>query len=575
MNLCSIIVALSIWLFLASTGRHNTWLVSRVKRCKGVEPLNCLRRLARLCWICFPFAGSVYGQPFSYERSFPDIFTYFDPSSTRKPIGASMASDAVVAFQRFAFNIANGTGTGFLIRTFRSDNKVGLCLTGHQIQGILGRVPVEGEMIPFNQYIYMKYLGKDSVSQGKHYSRTTNYVQGYLDVGELKAYFLDDLTGEDIALVLVDKGKLPVVSYTELGYDFSDVWEAAARYYTIGHPYYYPQCIADNLNRIAAHRVYGPTVASFWATTDGPNAVAPGWSGGPLITRTFKASASPVARGVLTECANFKDEVFSPDGSENKPYCLISRYCKINRIEPAIRQHCWRQSDSSQISASAIYKQSATVDNTAFATPYTENRVLNSLGSFLSSSGALIETLPYYGQKGVTNIMSFYLRGKFLKTLNFPIPNRYPFAPYANYEWVVSLVGEIVELGGGFSYTALDNSELNVAAVTTDSLSITTTAHSFLSGKIPTDDDEIVEGGNSTVYPNPSGDGIFYISIPPEAGQCRLTVHSSDGRRVFEALDISSSPYRLDLSAFSKGAYVLVLSSKGTGEKLVRKLIIL
>jgi len=515
-------------------------------------------RLFRLCFrfsllmFCCCMLANGFAQPYGPLKSRSDLYTYFNPADLNMPDGSIAVSDAIVYLSKSYFwGVFNEAGTSFLIRTPGNDEKVGLVLTGHQIYSYLGRDPVIGETIRFDSYIYMKYLGKDSMVNGIHYNRVSGYAAGYLDEGELKAYFRSTQTRSDIALVMIDRRKLPpVASYNELGYYLGNVPDSRTIFYTIGHSSLYPQLIADSLNLT---NTYSEVL---FMGGRGHYAVGQGSSGSPVINRPANAGDAWSVNGVISAIflpyiTPVSDVAYSDEIYTSSHNIIMS---KINKLEPAIRQYCWKKSDSSQISNSHSYEQHETVDNSVNQVPYEAPQSISSINSFLSSTNAITQKVQYYGQQAALDAVSFYLRCKTLHVLNFPLPNKYPAAPYADLNWVVSLVGEEIEIGPGFEYQASDSSELNVATINGVGPSgaarrIGPSDKSVLSDNLFRRDDLF------TVYPNPSPEGIFNI-MSSLGGQYEIIITGMDGRVIYRS-DFEGNLFRVQLSGVARGMYML------------------
>lgn len=543
-----------------STGPQLMYAVAKKIRSHNLIKLPAVCLLL-LCLSVAGFAQVTYP---TFTRS--DIYTFFDPGSRNMPAGSAMAAGAVMCIQRI-YDGFQETGTGFLIRTPDDKGKVGLMLAGHHIRAILGRDGIIGETIPFNAKIALNYRAKDSLSDGRHYTQLTSLASGFLDVGELKGYIMDENTQADIALVLIDKEKLPVASYSELGYDFSDIWDATARYYSISHTSFYPQLITDNME-IVRRSLYRVNL-----TATAPYAIGGAGSGAPLISRPVNATDVWAVRGVFVSIyeplinppknIGYNDDIYHSSYS--------SAFSKINLLESAIRQYCWKKTDSNQIATSASYKQSVTVNNPGIAA-FQADRRFGSIDDLLSSAGAIIERQLIYHQQTAIDMVSYYLRCKTLQSLNFPVPNKYPAAPFANLGWLVSLVGQTIEMNAGFEYTASDNSELNAATMNTvtessDAAMRKTTAETFAK-----DTNETTGTTEFKVYPNPASDGLFHVSLPLE-GYYRAVVRNLEGKEVYQAT-CNTNPFQLNLSAVVRGTYLLQLFDQKNAKAVYQQLIV-
>ena len=519
-----------------------------------------LLKIKGLLLLLCAFTQQVQAQPMSVPQdSYPDYFTYYNPANADMPAGADVASKGIILLS----NNVSLNSTAFLIWTLRNDNKVCMCLTGHQIDELHNNtVPGTGSSIFFNTEIYMDYLGKDSLIQtygnSMHLNTATGMSKGYLDIAELVAYFNDTASGRDIALVLVDKDKLPKASFSALGYDFNNGnlnW-IGAQYYSIGHPYNYQQRIQKSLT-ITANDPYFVKAITYL-----PFAGGAGSSGSPLINHPSAPYASWSARGVLSYGVSpfsyFSDPLFG-----NLFSFFNARFTKIGVIENEIRRYCWRQNDSALISSSGNYKQPMLVSNVGSLSAYSQNQTVTIASSIVSSSAAFTQTLP-----GTASIKATYLKANVCNISGFTLPTTYPGGTN---HWMVTIAAKQINLSPEFSYTALGSAELHLASVVVSS----STARMAMSSGIGQQQVAHTTSAGITVYPNPSANGVFKISFPSAEEQYRLVVYSTDGRQVYAAESITGgNPYRLNISGLPRGAYVLAIYRRGAGEKLFGKTIV-
>lgn len=120
---------------------------------------------------CFHADGQV--------ESFPGFFTYYDPANPNLPIGSDTTSNAILYYDRAIQSGGLKHGTMFLINTFRDDDTVCVCMTGHQAvdffpDGHATLAPFSGN---FN--VAMKYLGKDSLANINGYNYFINHTVSF------------------------------------------------------------------------------------------------------------------------------------------------------------------------------------------------------------------------------------------------------------------------------------------------------------------------------------------------------------------------------------------------------------
>jgi hypothetical protein len=75
------------------------------------------------------------------------------------------------------------------------------------------------------------------------------------------------------------------------------------------------------------------------------------------------------------------------------------------------------------------------------------------------------------------------------------------------------------------------------------------------------------------VFPNPSADGIFNLSLTsPATGQTKISVCDVDGKIIYEKEILSGNKnYSIDLQQFPEGVYFLTVSD-ATGNKVIKLL---
>jgi hypothetical protein len=448
------------------------------------------------------------------------------------------------------------SGTAGLISTFRKDSLVCLITTAHEAKSLNGGVlPGIGEPIYINSDIYMNYLGTDSISQNTHYTKIKSYKKGFLSVGILGGYvFEEDSTTADIALLLIERTQLPVSDPVAVGYTTDNNNEPDSSYYMLSHAHFYPQLLSNNL------AITGKTPTYWDLQTALPDAAGHGSSGALLIKKPSNALSPWYACGVqssLTEEEIHLDtEHFVATTYSTKP-----RITRIDVLASAIKKYCW-QGDSAKVSLSGSYKIAQQIDNTSALNPYTQERSFTAAADLTSSTGTTSKPIGSAVQSSYTKCSTCNL-GAFAMPVTYPGNNR---------AWKAVIVApQQINVYPGFSFDATGQSELHLSSVIIGSTTST------ISKSIPINisgNRDSLKAENFVVYPNPSGDGVFYISFPGSAAGGLLTLSSMEGKQIYKGNMGNTNPYKLELSSLSKGTYVLNIYHPKTGEILFNKLIV-
>jgi len=489
---------------------------------------------------------AVNGQPVNLPvESRPDLFTYFNPAATNIPFEAVNVSKAIIHLNSFIDEWTPSTGakaSAFLIRTFRDDNKICMCLTGHQIKELIPNgTPIVGNPVPFNSDIYMDYLGEDEIVNGAHHNKTINFSKAFLSAVTLMAYYGDVQGGKDAALVLIDKNQLPSALVGTLGYDFDDNNWANSTYYSIGHPNNYPQRIADDF---VFQQDQGSSVQ---LSGQLPYAVGFGNSGSPLLTRPAAAAGS--VKGIFSQASGYQNYLghLKSDFSTNYfQYATTGYFTKLGVLETAIRNHCWKKADSAGIAANGSYRQTITVDNSSTVNAYHRDFTLSSASSLTQSSSSLFSESSSDEEYSRLNADNCSVGG-------FLLPTTYPGG---NKPWRVTIAAQQVNVSPDFSYTASGNAELELSTVV---VSATSTQTARLTDS---QSNNIADKNNSlfTVYPNPSTSGIYHIKLPAN-GEFSVVVYSLGGSEIYRA-SCNANPFTIQLPQTARGTYVLNIYAK-------------
>lgn len=497
-----------------------------------------LKHLCLFLLLAFQQGRSVAQPDRSILESRPDLFTFFTPGNPGNPFNADMISKGVMQLD------AGLSGTAFPIRTFRDDDKVCVCLTGHQVTAYNhdNRVVIRGKTIDLNTDVYMNLLGKDSLANGVHYTSFTGFSKSFIKSATVLEHFDYDLAGKDAALILVDKKDLPAEEFAMLGYSFeNDYWDRPEYWYSIAHPHRYPQRIADSMTYMSD---YNPDMVFF--STRKPYVLAEGGSGAPLMIR-LNNTATPV-KGIfsriggippylLTFYAHIRDRYYS-----EKFYASTRITCtKIGVLEQAIRNHCWKKADSAAIAASSSYRETVLTDNKNNTNSYKQNSIVSAVATLMA--------LAQYTE-AINAVQHTTLHANVCDIGGFTLPTTYPGG---SQPWAVAIAAKQINVGNDFNYTADGNSELQLATVVINAASSTARK----TDDVTSTETNVNNRSNDRfkVYPNPSPEGIFHIALPA-AGSFSAAIHSLDGKSVYRT-NCTGNPFTLRLGNLARGSYVL------------------
>lgn len=494
------------------------------------------------------------------KESFPDYFTYYNPVAPNVPAGSDTASKAIM-FSVARTEITGNTGTLFLINTFRDDDTICACLTGHQMDAFFPNANVTPGPFSGNFDLYMNYRGKDSLAviNGVNYSlnRTIGFSKGVATGGELVAYYYDPLqpsVSPDIALILLDKRQLPVSSYATLGYDFGNSnWETE-QYYSINHPHIWPQRIQDNLTfawRGASRVEY---------TTSLPFSTGNGSSGGPLIKKTTGPGDEWYVRGLVSRGnGSSGGTVYDWLTDAHLNYFTHASFTKIATIATEIKRHCWKNRDTNDILNNGLHRRSVLVNNAANIAPFSQKRAISSAADVMAAA---------YSGPVKKRILSAYIPADQCNISAFTLPAVYPGSTDF---WQVTVAAKDIIVGADFSYTPTDQSELNLSTVIIDGSAAGSLFRKGDSTPSVADKMPHKTADEFKVYPNPSPDGIFNLALP-DTGQYSVAVYSMEGKKIYES-NCTENPFRLQLPQTARGNYVLQVYAAGNKKAVYSQLI--
>lgn len=498
---------------------------------------------------------AVHNEAKGQGESFPGYFTYYNAQSVNKPPGSDTASKAIIFYIKDTGPSTSGQGTMFLINTFRDDDTICACLTGHQVSAFFpdgnARPGPFGGPIP----LLMNYQGKDSLAtiNGASYylNQIISHSVGVAAGGELVTFNYDTSlprTAPDIALILLDKRQLPVPEYATLGYDFNNA-SSSGSYYSINHPLAYPQRLQDNFSSV------WESPFRFEAETFLPFSIAHGSSGGPFIKKETSSVSGLIAGGNFNAGGAVRDRIRNLD-VRYTPYVSVTR---ISTIEKEIRSRCWKNKDSAEIVSKGLDRKAMLINNAGNLAAYNLKRTIT------NSSGitAAAETGPAKRSK-----KSSYLKADRCDLSGFTLPAIYPGSEDS---WLVTVAAKEINLNDEFNYTASGLSELNLGIVIINTGTTGSTAR-ILDHAQSAPGDSANKNALFKVYPNPAADGVFHIALPP-TGQYNLVVYNMEGKEMYRSA-CDRNPYRLQLPAVSKGTYLLVIFNEHTKGGLHRQPII-
>lgn len=533
-----------------------------------------LLSLLLIVWNCTAYAQEedVLPDPVPVG-AYQEYFQYYSPIGLGMPAGAELASKAVVLLS--VKDIPNSTsdrGTGFLINTYRKDKKICLCTAGHVVSSLdLGTHSVE---------VYLKYIGKAMPSHLDPQQILGTFISSYASTMHLELVARQSVTS-DWALLLVDPDELPVRDYATLAYIFDSEFYSqapAGSYFTLGHPLSLTQRVADSLQYSTDRLSQFPPTSTVFAldpvaTRSNPGGLAKVASGSPLVNNSLLSPAvtgimvrvhSAAAKGLIPldriPPEDRRSFYFDPDYFTFNSRGFIATKLSTPALMAAIKRHCWDKDDSLAIETDGGYKKGVRIDNTEPVNEFEQNRIIANQAGLEAAADQ---------SYNASNIGAMLVKAAKV-IVNCTIANK------SGRDRLYCLAKEIL-LEAGFSYMASGAKELDMNIVVTESEPMHTSS-ALMSVRNSISRHRTLESDRAadtfSVCPNPSTDGVFYISLPSGAGQYRLTVYSSDGRCVLEASNISGSRYQLVLRGGAKGVYMLNIYRQRTGDSLMRKVII-
>lgn len=479
------------------------------------------------------------------DESRPDLFTFFNPLAANIPAGSATASKGVIFINSYNESLNRFTGTSgsaFLIWTNRDDNKICMCLTGHQIKELYpDSEPIVGGTIRFNSNITTDYLGYDSLDGGVNYTAVKKgYATSFISTAQLVAYSFDPAAGGvDMAMLLINPSDLTSSNPSLLGYDFRNVTSANEICYSLAYPLKYPQRILDSLRFVSSN----DNVVEM--STRLPYGGAPGASGAPLITSFGSVSGFGTVKGILARGVNdvpFPSRIRGRSNTITASYALNSRYTKMSLLEPAIRRHCWKKTDSAAISLNNLYKQTVTVDNKDRTASYSHDFRLNGVSNLTSVSASVFSELSS------DNLQLTRLNANLCNISGFTLPVN---DPETNKPWLVTVAAKQIDVSG-FEYTASGQAEMNLASIMID---IASSTQRLAQSEVQSE--QIFQNGDFNLYPNPSPSGTFEV-LSPATENFRIEVFTMDGRNVYRSRT-NGAVTHLELSNLSRGHYVLAI----------------
>jgi len=500
------------------------------------------------------------------EGAYDQYFKYYTPGVTTLPLSLQEVPKGVIGIEGGAHFGSSGRlhpqgGTGFLIRTFRNDNKVCFCTAKH----VLSEAQLIGD--EFDLDGYWKYYGRPNPNASQYNQVLTGYHSVFNGV------VVSDID-EDAVLLLIDKEDIPVANYSMLGYDFAATLPRDAKVAAFHHPLGMTMRIADSLgsNPLRDGGDFDDANGTRFYTISPPerNFTSVGSSGAPLINRDPNNTSvvGIVISGLFSP--GMPDVTIDDDEYVGRDANIIfdgeQGSVKIRMLEDAIRYHCWKNRTQQDLLSSGDYKKSLIVSNAAFLDHYGMMRTINGTGSLQSLRDADY-TADNPGSTLVTGL-SISASGSIDPAGDLNLQKIYLKAP-------------VVSCNNSFSYTASGNQQLQINAVT---LEPTSTTSRVLGDSSQTATDPLgygvaqsdMPGLAVAVYPNPSPSGIFSVELHPAADGPQadyfLEVYANNGAMILREPVGIAQLHTFNISNQARGSYLLVFRDK-KGNILLRKLL--
>jgi hypothetical protein len=523
---------------------------------------------------CFFSSNNIYAQgptfptpPSAAAGAYINHFKYYSPAATDMPAGAGLVSDALMLMSIPVqdFPLAIETQTAFIINSYREDNKVCVCASGHGVQ--------QWNIGQHYADIYTKYMGEYvPVPAATLYGALSSSLKSTVHF-DLVAKADDDASG-DWAVLLVSPDELPG-GYGQLPYVFNNLLypnTPAGKYYSMHHAWAMPQRVSDSLSYATGMFRQFSTSSPFVTLDAHPARVNPGGmgastSGAPImnsyllppavvgIYRGTRFGLTPQVVVPQSEVPPYDLQRFNyPDNFKYSNSAVAFTKFSAPALMAAIKKHCWATKDSAAIENDTRYKTGVRQANTQQVNEFGTSRTVT------SQSGLATAADQSYGESNPGAAL--------LKASTLIISC--PLATSATLQQISGLAKEVV-LNSGFEYTATDSYWLDMNIVVSEPGSST------ISRPVPINisrNRDTLKAENFVVYPNPSGDGVFYISFPGSAAGGHLTLSSMEGKQIYKGNMGNTNPYKLELSSLSKGTYVLNIYHPKTGEILFNKLIV-
>ncbi|GAA4458564.1 hypothetical protein GCM10023092_27050 [Rurimicrobium arvi] len=496
----------------------------------------------------------------------PNLFTFYTQGAATMPSGSDLTSKGIIYINGVSPRInpdrVNSGSTAFILRTFRDDNIICVCMTGHQVSDLVGgRTMTVPMAIPIGNNVSMNYRGEDNTIEDVDYVNVVSRSTAFLPYGVLAGLAFDESNGKDAALLLINKRMLPLTDFAALGYDFSaDNAQTGGSYYSLSHPWNYPMRLSDNGTYASGDN------DCMDVSFSQPYGMGDGSSGGPVFRRPSSASDLSPVKGIVSlarEPISSYWEFTAGALQVAHLYSTRERISRMSLLEPAIKEHCWKNADKNALMQSGAYKQTVMVSNPK--PELTVNQIINAATDVSGSSAASTETTS--DGKKVT-----YFMANNCTVGSFTMPTTYPGTATT---WQVVVSAKQIDVNAGFNYSASGSSELDLTTVSSYSVSAT----SRLDGASDNSSSTSPEAGFDTaagfkLYPNPSSDGIFYLELP--AGKQTITyrgsVFSVDGKLVQQLGDMpGGGKINFSLSQQPRGIYILnVQTAEGNNVFITR-----
>jgi len=514
----------------------------------------------------FHSSNAQQGMPGAPRGAFVDYFENFPDVVSTIPNG-DIVSSAIVGMRSigpnfFPIDPLGSKSTGFFIRTFRNDDKICMCMSGKMaasFQG-LGLTALVNRNFVFDGYL--NYLGQATITVPTLNNITSVSRVPFLAEIVAMKYDRAAIGGSDIALVLIDKARIPMGTYGLLGYDFTLNADTTSLFYIVSHPLGAPQ----KFSGFYKFNPNVPIVSNFFFlrnSTIYTSYTALGSEGAPILKiGQGNLDSSVVGSYVtsLTETQIPPDLVSQTDGSRTFYYRPGAVGTLMSVIRNEIIANCWQNKTVQELTTSGEYKHSVQTANApryndfsrpiAFTTDFSYNPFVDA-GYVRDHPGSVL-------LKG--SVISFACN----------------ITPTAATNEIYVLGSQQIELNPGFSYTATGTNLLALDPVllgASSSSSFTRNIEILPEHVLDTIDIDN-RSRNYSVYPSPST-GIININTANNDQSYLVSIFNMAGELVFKDDVAKAGKRQLNVTTKTpSGMYILQLKTKEGKKIKIWKIII-